>query len=222
MGNITQLKQGSLSGLRRQTNECLDSAYNKGYEDGAKNQDEVQYQRGYNKGLENGKADAIYNTDLIDELKQAEHDKGYNSAINDYNAMYEWLHDCFEDFEKFLLEKRFYTDEKFSDGFVVGQLMYDLICDHDIAEVISEFKVWQEEKKKADEEIIVGDEIESVYSETFGVVTNVNSRRGRIIAVFSDGTGATMDLDSRNFKKTGRHFDEIEKILDKLRGENNE
>ena len=39
--NITQLKQGSLSGLRRQTNECIDSAYRKGYEDGKKKLREV-------------------------------------------------------------------------------------------------------------------------------------------------------------------------------------
>lgn len=58
--NTTQLKQGSLSGLRRQTNECLDSAYNKGYED--------------------GKADAIYNTDMIDELKQVEYIRGLEDA----------------------------------------------------------------------------------------------------------------------------------------------
>lgn len=118
-------------------------------------EDTNEYQIGYKVGFEDGKKQAI---EEIPELANKENEiyndgynKGYNSAINDYNAMYEWLHDCFVDFEKFLLEKGFYTDEKFLDGFVVGQLMYDLICDHDIAEVIREFKKWQEEKKKAEE-----------------------------------------------------------------------
>ena len=99
---------------------------------------------GFNPKLE--PIENLWESELEKHRKQA-----YNSAINDYNAMYEWLHDCFVDFEKFLLEKGFYTDEKFSDGFVVGQLMYDLICDHDITEVIREFKKWQEKKKKAEE-----------------------------------------------------------------------
>lgn len=107
---------------------------------------------GYSQGYEDG--NKIADKDLK-EIQDSTYDvaytKGYNTAINDYNAMYEWLHDCFVDFKKFLLEKGFYTDEKFLDGFVVGQLMYDLICDHDIAKVISEFQKWQEEKKKAEE-----------------------------------------------------------------------
>ena len=64
MGNITELKRGSLNGLRRQTNECLVSAYYKGYEDGKKEPKEVkavnvedtsEYQIGYKVG---------YDTDL--------------------------------------------------------------------------------------------------------------------------------------------------------------
>ncbi len=57
--NITQLKQGSLNGLRRQTNECLDNAYNKGYQVGydiaIANAQETKEEWGklqYDKGLE--------------------------------------------------------------------------------------------------------------------------------------------------------------------------
>lgn len=57
--NITQLKQGSLNGLRKQTNECLDNAYNKGFEDGKKwaideNAKDHQgyFDNGYNNAIE--------------------------------------------------------------------------------------------------------------------------------------------------------------------------
>ena len=176
---------------------------------------EKHKRQAYDKGYADGKADAIYNTDLLDELKQVEYNKGYNSAINDYNAMYEWLHDCFVDFEKFLLEKGFYTDEKFSDGFVVGQLMYDLICNYDIAEVISEFKKWQEEKKKA-KKINVGDEV-ITQERNIAVVTRVKDNCVRVM--FKDGSGFRAQHTINELTKTGRHFDEVEQLLDKLGSE---
>lgn len=194
--NTTQLKQGSLSGLRRQTNECLDSAYNKGYED--------------------GKADAIYNTDMIDELKQVEYIRGYNSAINDYNGMIQWLHDCTNDFKEFMNKKYGYdvmylTNPKVDEGV----MLYDLICDHDIAEVISEFQKWEEEKKKPEDEIKVGDE----------VICNCPNEQRVIITAKCDSwvtfmrkDGACYSRAETGMKKTGRHFDEVEQLLNKLRG----
>ena len=174
----------------------------------------------YKKGFEDGKKQAINELPELankeNEIYNDGYNKGYNSAINDCNAMYEWLHDCFVDFKKFLLEKGFYTDEKFSDGFVVGQLMYDLICDHDIAEVISEFKKWQEEKKK-DDEIKVGDEV--LYGSSKLLVTKITN--ASICTVNSDGKVDTWRVTAELIK-TGRHFDEAEQLLDKLRGDENE
>lgn len=178
-------------------------------------EDTNEHQIGYKVGFEDGKKQAI---EEIPELANKENEiyndgynKGYNSAINDYNAMYEWLHDCFVDFEKFLLEKGFYTDEKFLDGFVVGQLMYDLICDHDMAEVISEFKVWQEEKKKADEESIKrGDEVKDLGSGNIGVVLAI----GKLVVYITNNGVHTNTLGS--LEKTGRHFEEVQQLLSKL------
>ena len=65
MKNLTQLHQGSLNGLRRQTNECIDSAYRKGYEDCAKlykqtaeewdNELSQAKEDNYNQGLEDAR-----------------------------------------------------------------------------------------------------------------------------------------------------------------------
>jgi hypothetical protein len=62
-----------------------DDSYNKGYEDGAKNQDEVQYNKGYNKALEDVSELMAYITqDFIDNCYP--NDKGYN--LYDLNAKY--------------------------------------------------------------------------------------------------------------------------------------
>lgn len=202
MGNITQLKQGSLSGLRRQTNECLDSAYNKGYEDGAKNQDEVQYQKGYNKGLEDGRAEATYNTDLIDELKQVEYIRG----LEDVNHAIDVLKDM-------TVEE---CEEWFEDCNEIG----DVVCTFTVQQIIEITKAY-EEKKKAEEEIKVGDEIKSVYdNKLIGIVTKVNCQSGKIRILFSDGSGGILEMNPKDYKRTGRNFSaEIEQLLDKLRGE---
>jgi len=186
MKNTTQLKRGSLNGLYRQTNECLDSAYSKGFEDGNK----------------------IADKDLK-EIQDSTYDVAYNKGVVDFENLFVHEHDYEQFFEATYGSKN------------PDYNLYDLVAKYGAKKVLDDFKKWQEEKKKADEEIIVGDEIKSAYSEIFGVVTNV-SITGHIRALFSDGTGATIDLDPRNFKKTGRHFDEVEKILDKLRGENND
>ena len=57
-----------------------DDSYNKGYEDGAKNQDEVQY----NKGFEDGKKyeDASY---------QRYYDKGYNKVLEDASELMAYI-----------------------------------------------------------------------------------------------------------------------------------
>ena len=183
MGNITRLHQGSLNGLRRQINECLDSAYNKGYEDGKKEPREVkavnvedtnEYKIGYKVGYEDGKNEAIYNTELIPELKRQEYNKG------------------------------------FLDGFVVGQLMYNLICDHDIAEV----KEWQDDKAN----IKVGDVVKC--GDALMIVTRVDKISGYISGVCADGE--YFDRDPSKWKKTGRHFDEVEQLLNKLKGDEND
>ena len=113
MGKITELSRGSLNGLRRQTNECLKNAYNKGYEDGKKEPREVkalnledtcEYQIGYKVGYEDGKKQAISEIPKIANNENEMYNRGYNTAIDDYNMMIEWWNNNSEDFGKFLFE----------------------------------------------------------------------------------------------------------------------
>lgn len=175
----------------------------------------------YKKGLEDGNKIAdkdlkeIQNTTYV-----ATYSKGYNSAINDYNMMIQWLHDCTDNFKEFMNKKYGYDIMYLTNPHVdEGVMLYDLICDHDIAEVISEFKKWQEEKKKAEEESIkVGDEVtvtdfDALVGYTFIVMQIIGKR----VVGIRDDWRLYENLSLEYLEKTGRHFDEIEQLLDKMR-----
>ena len=74
--NKTKLKQGSLKGLRKQTNECLDAAYNKGLEDGNK----------------------IADKDLK-EIQDSTYDVAYNKGVEDFENLFVHEHDYEQFFE---------------------------------------------------------------------------------------------------------------------------
>ena len=185
--NKTKLKQGSLKGLRKQTNECLDAAYNKGFEDGKKE----------NKA--NFSEEEINN--IANKERQEGYDNGYNNALEDVSELMAYITQEFID--------NCYPNEK-------GYNLYDLNAKYGLARILKDYKAY-EKKKKAEKEIQVGDEIKSLYDEVFGVVTKVNSITGTIRVLFRDGSGATMDLKLRNFERTGRHFDELQQLLDKMK-----
>ena len=163
-----------------------------------------------------------YHMEQIQQCCNVEYTKGYNSAINDYNAMIQWLHDCKDDFKKFMNKKYGYdvmylTNPKVDEGV----MLYDLICDHDIAEVISEFKKWQEEKKKADE-IKVGDVVK--FNEKCHNYDHVKSREFLVLHIFDNGlvtilydNGDTGATEISLLDKTGRHFDQVEQIVSELK-----
>lgn len=174
------------------------------------NEYQIGYKTGYDKGFEDGNADATYNTDMIGELKQVEYIRGYNSAINDYNIMFKYMFHNIKEFRQFLLDSKYYDTEMVIRGSSTASVLFDLICDFDIAEVISEFQKWQEEKKKA-EEIQVGDEVKDLNSGNIGVVMS----RGKLIVYITNNGVHTNTLGS--LEKTGRHFDEVEQLLDKMK-----
>ena len=166
----------------------------------------------YDKGYADGKADAT-DTDMIGELKQVEYIRGYNTAIDDYNTMFEFIFHNMKDFRQFLLNAGYYNTEMVIRS-STANVLYDLIISFDMAEVMSEFKKWQEEKKKA-EEIEVGDEV-LTPSGNRAIATAIEDDSAGII--FDDGSCGVFNMN--DFRKTGRHFDEVEQLLDKLRGEN--
>lgn len=69
-----------------------------------------------------------------------------------------------------------------------------------------------------DEEIRVGDEVSSMTG--LGVITYINGT-SEVSVVWSDGSCGTRPFDKflKSFSKTGRHFDEVETLLQKMRGE---
>lgn len=185
MGNITQLKQGSLNGLYRQTNECLDSAYSKGFEEGNK----------------------IADKDLK-EIQDSTYDVAYNKGVEDFENLFVYEHD----YEQFFEDTYGSKDPDYN--------LFDLVVEYGAKKVLNDFKKWQEEKKKAEEEIFkVGDEVIGV-SDGKAIVTMVDDDDDNVMVVYIDGSCG--EFNKETFKKTGRHFDEVEQLLAKLRGENND
>lgn len=76
-------------------------------------------------------------------------------------------------------------------------------------EIIEKLKAY-EEKKKADREIHVGDEVKLLMCNLNIVVTCIKAKQS-IFGLFHDGTTAIVSID--DCKKTGRHFDNISDFL---------
>lgn len=175
-------------------------------------EDTNEYQIGYKTGREDGFAYCRNNTELVPALKKAEYTKGYNSAINDYNEMIQWAYKHTEDFRTFLVESNFYECKAKICQFTVD-ILYDLMCDHDIVEVISEFQKWK--KKKDDEESIkVGDEVCRKDRNDCKVVITGFIKGDIANAINFQGSSYIVKLTE--YERTGRHFDEIEQLLSKL------
>jgi preprotein translocase subunit YajC len=77
-------------------------------------------------------------------------------------------------------------------------------------EAKSKFETWLERN-----EIHIGDEVvdKAGYK---GVVTYIQSE---VCDVLWDDGNVTEDTDKKEFSKTGRHFDEVEELLEKMRGD---
>lgn len=167
----------------------------------------------YEQGFEDGKNEAIHKTELIPELKKVEYTKGYNSAINDYNEMIQWLHDCTDDSREFMNKKYGYDVMYLTNPSVDEDvILYDLICDHDIAEVISEFQKWRDgvaEFKVGDEVIITGLKDEEIK----GVIYQLGKDR----AICLVGNSGLANIGKKDMKKTGRHFEQVEQLLSELK-----
>lgn len=219
MGNITQLKQGSLNGLRRQINECLDRAYNKGYEDGAKEQDEVQYQNGYKVGQEDGyskgiadRKDALFTEEEVNDIANKERQYGYNQGLEDGYQGYRYLNQWFCNTCFAFDESSLFPEYKRREADTC--CLEDIIADVGFTEVLNRVKAY-EEKKKAEEEIKVGDEIQFDNEEKGIVIVSLNLDWHRIMK--QNGFVVTCNKD--DFKKTGRNFSaEVSQLLDKLKG----
>lgn len=206
MGNITELSRGSLNGLRRQLNECIENAYNKGYADGKKEPREVkavnvedtsEYQIGYKVGY----AEALK---LDEGTPTKDYTSGYNTALKDFENLYVYEND----YKEFFLNV-------YAKPFYENVTLFDAVAKYGIEKVMDDFKKWQEQKKQAEEEIKVGDEVQ-IDSDRRGVVISIREGWCRIIM----NTGFVNSLKKNDLKKTGRNFStEVSQLLDKLKGD---
>lgn len=182
-----------------------DDSYNKGYEDGAKNQDEVQYK----KGFEDGRAEATYNTDLIDELKQVEYIRGLEDANHAIDVL-----------KNMTVEE---CEEWFEGHVGVG----NVVCIFTIQQIIDNTNAYEEKKKAEEESLKVGDVVK--FNEKCHNYDHVKSREFLVLHIFDNGlvtllydNGDTGASDKSLLDKTGKHIDEVEQLLDKLRGEDSD
>lgn len=84
-------------------------------------------------------------------------------------------------------------------------------------------KKWEAYKEKKKAEIRVGDEVFITGLkdlETIGVITMLANNNYTVICLINGSEMAR--VTKNNIKPTGRHFDEVSQLLDKLRGEEDE
>jgi hypothetical protein len=89
--------------------------------------------------------------------------------------------------------------------------LYDIIRNYSASEIIKKIKEY--------EEIIVGDEVTN-EEEWKGVVTWINPNGEYMEVMLEDGT--TIQWKKTSFKKTGRHFSQIEEVLKQLKEDEDE
>lgn len=81
-----------------------------------------------------------------------------------------------------------------------------------------EVKAKYEEWKKQKDEIRVGDEVCYVYDHQWKKIVATNTYSDGFDAIDSDGN-LYLQRNPDMWEKTGRHFDEVEELLEKMRGE---
>lgn len=184
----------------KSTEKIYNTGYSVGYKDGAKNQDEVQYKKGYDAGRKDGFDYCRDNTELTDELKQEE----YNKALEDASELMAYITQDFID--------NCYPNNK-------GYNLYDLNAKYGLGRVLKDYKAY-EEKKKVEEEIKVGDEVSNEDVTRTIIVTYIHNND------YFDGIDFNGVVYTNCYRelwnKTSRHFDEVEQLLDKLRGKDND
>lgn len=204
MGNVTQLKQGNMNGLRRQVNECLENAYRRGFDDGRID--------AYEKGLEDG--NKIADKDLK-EIQDSTFDVAYIKGVEDFENLFVHEHD----YEQFFEDTYGSKDPNYN--------LYDLVAKYGAKKVLGDFKKWQEEKKQAEDEVKEGDIVR--FNEKSHVYNIQKDREFLVLHVFKDRNLATILYDNGDTScvelslvdKTNRHIDEVAQLLNKLRGEDN-
>lgn len=191
MGKITELSQGSLNGLRRQLNECIENAYNKGYTDGKKEPNEEHEE---------------YIRNLVNKAKQEGYDTGYNNALEEFCKLYGYENDY----------KEFFLNVYAKPPFHENITLFDAVARYGIATVMADFKKWQEQKKQ-NEEIKVGDIVIWENATDFPFIITLSNCQ-TYVAMTKEGSFTHFKPNSK-LKKIGNVSDKLQTLLDKLKGD---
>ena len=216
MGNITQLSQGNLDGLKKQVCECLTNAYDAGHKAGkleglcantlTNEEKDGVYAKGYEQGKRDLARESRFNEkhirELLDNAKQEGYDNGYDEGLKD-------LTHAMKVYFPLNAKERldYFGINTHTDAYAIGNPK----------NLIAKAKAYKE-KKQAEEEINVGDEVQ-LGSDRRGIVVSINGDWYRIIM----DNGFVNSLKKKDFEKIGRNFSaEVSQLLDKLKGDNNE
>lgn len=93
-----------------------------------------------------------------------------------------------------------------------GQSMLAVLRHYSAKGAIEKIREYEEEQKKA-VEIKIGDEVTD-DKEWEGVVTWISPLGEYLVIILKDGTA--LHWDKKDFKKTGRHFPQIEEVLKQM------
>lgn len=161
---------------------------------------ELEKQQAYNKGIEDG--NKIADKDLK-EIQESTYDVAYNKGVEDFEELFMYE----DDYEQFFEDTYGSKNPAYN--------LFDLVAKYGAKKVVNDFKKWQEEKKKAEEESIkVGDEVVIDDKGRKAIVTRVLDNDLYNIVFYN---GDTNCVDRLFIGKTGRHFDEVEQLLDKMK-----
>ena len=164
------------------------------------------YKDGYKKGLDDN---AFSQDNCISLLQETgwmqEHDK----------QMYEnGLDDAWEAVKRIenIPEYGGLTNQQIVEVFGQYWSSFELYHSFTVQEVIEKLKAWEDKQN----EIKVGDEVISDAFDDKGIITHISPEGA--VAIICNGS-SMMKVGKMGLHKTGRHFDEIEAVLEKLRGE---
>ena len=150
----------------------------------------------YISGYEDGSK--IADRDLK-EMHDITYNEAYNKGLEDARrALLNFLEVPSDEWGKIFDENSYYIKAIFTH--------------YSISEIAKRIKAYKQNKKAEEEKTIkVGDEVIS-FSDSKAIVTMIDSEY--ITVVFEDGSSG--EFPRNNFRKTGRHFDEVSELFSKL------
>ena len=166
---------------------------------------------------------------LVSNVKESirnAYDKGYKQGVNDgsldvkmrVDGVYEkGLNDAWECARKIMLSDEDGGIAHIDIQKIFGGSYYTALMNYSASEAIAKINEYEEKQKQADDEIKVGDE----------VIWNDHVKGIVIEIIDCNLRGFTSRLCPFEWRKefcrrTGRHFDELPKIIQQLRGEQDE